>query len=98
MCKKKKTMVAEGFTQREGINDTEKFSLVVRMTTVKCVITVAVKRRWTPDQLDVNNAFLHEWLHEVYMTPPKGLVFSNPREVLEPKVQWIFVFTYFCAI
>ena len=73
-------LVAKGFTQKYGIDYEEIFAHVACLTSVRCLITMAVVCCWSLYQTDVKNAFLNGDLHEeVYMQPPPGYPHSGSQ-------------------
>lgn len=82
----KARLVAKGFTQREGIDFHETFSLVVNFTTAKSLVALVVKHNWDIHQFDVSNAFLLGDLHEeVYMKLPPSHAIDSPSLVCRIK-------------
>lgn len=74
----KARLVARGFKQRHGLDYSELFSPVVKPTTIRIVLSLALNHGWCIRQLDVQNAFLNGVLDEkVFMQQPPG--FEDPN-------------------
>jgi len=74
----KARLVAKGFHQRPDIDYKETFSPVIKPTTIRIVLNLAVTNGWSLRQLDINNAFLHGTLTKaVFMSQPPGFTDSS---------------------
>ena len=71
----KARFVARGFSQKEGIDYEETFSLVANNTTIRSIISLASVLGWKLHQMDVNTIFLNGDVEEqVYIEQTDGFV------------------------
>lgn len=71
----KERLVVKGFSQKEGIDFTEIFSPVVKMSSTRVIVGLVATLDLECEQLDVKNAFLHgELEEEIYMVQPEGFI------------------------
>ena len=69
----KDRLVVKGFTQKKGIYFDEIFSPVVKMTSIRTILSLVVVEDFHLEQLEVKTTFLHGDLEEeIYMQRPQG--------------------------
>lgn len=82
----KDRLVAKGYHQVHGVDYLDSFSLMAKIVTVRLLIALSTFRGWPLHQIDINNAFLHGYLHEdVYMLPPDGYTKAAAGQVCHLK-------------
>ena len=75
VIKNKSRLVAQGYTQVEGIDFDETFALVARLESIRILLAIASHLNFKLYQMDVKSAFLNGMLQEeVYVEQPKGFV------------------------
>ena len=69
----KDRLVVKGFSQKKGIDFDEIFSPVVKMNSIRTILSLVAIEYLHLEQLDVKMAFLHGDLEEeIYMQQPQG--------------------------
>jgi hypothetical protein len=64
----KTRFLAKGFQQVHGINYDETFAPMAKMDSIQLDFGIAATRKWEVHHMDVNNAFIHDYLEEkIYM-------------------------------
>lgn len=75
VCSYKARLVAQGFSQKTGIDYDETFSPVVRFESVRSLLALAAQHNLYVHQMDVSSAFLNgELSEELFMTQPECFI------------------------
>ena len=79
----KARLVAQGYTQKEGLDYDETFSHVVHSESIRSVISLACKEGLKLHQMDVTTAFLNGELDQViYMKQPEGFAVDGQEHLV----------------
>ncbi|CAM8910271.1 unnamed protein product [Rhodiola kirilowii] len=78
ITRNKAHLVAQGYTQIEGIDFDETFSPVAQLETIRLLLALACHLKFKLFQMGVKSAFLNVFMNEeVYVAQPKG--FEDPH-------------------
>ncbi|XP_075657613.1 uncharacterized protein LOC142627619 [Castanea sativa] len=78
VVRNKSRLVAQGYTQVEGVDFDESFTLVARLESIRILLSIACVMNFKLYQIDVKSAFLNGLLNEeVFVEQPKG--FQDPH-------------------
>jgi hypothetical protein len=79
--KYKVRLVAKSYSQVEGIDFGEIFSLVSKLTSIRFLLCVVSTFDFEIEQMDVKTSFLHGDLEEkIYMKKPEGYAVKGKKE------------------
>ncbi|KAH9672319.1 hypothetical protein KPL70_017676 [Citrus sinensis] len=77
----KARLVAKGYSQKAGIDYDEVFAPVVRLETIRLIISLVAQNKWKIFQIDVKSTFLNGFLEEeVYIEQPLGYVVKGQED------------------
>lgn len=79
----KSRLVAKGYSQRQGLDFEETFSPVVRFSSIRTLLALAIQKDMIVHQMDVVTAFLNGELdEEIYMQQPDGYQVSGKENLV----------------
>ena len=81
--KYKARLVEKGYSQVEGIDFGEIFSLIAKLTSIRFILSLAATFDIEVEKMDVKTTFLHADLdQEIYMKQPKGFTVKGKKELI----------------
>ena len=76
----KEIFVAQGFSQKEGIDYEETFAPIARYTSIRIVLALASNMKWKINQMDVKMKFLNGLFEEeVYIKQLQGFKINDQK-------------------
>ena len=76
-------LVAQGYTQAQGIDYHETFAPVARFGSIRTLLAIAAKQKMFVHQMDVHTAFLNEKLDEdIFMSQPEGFEVEGKEDMV----------------
>jgi len=82
----------KGFQHREGIDFTDIFSHVVKLTTIRSVLNIVAAEDLHLKQLDFKLAFLYCDLEDIYIMQPQGYIILGKEHLvckLKKRATWL---------
>jgi transposase InsO family protein len=81
LVKRRARLVAQGFSQRHGVDYFDTYAPVVRYPSLRALFSLAAQHDWEVHHMDVKSAFLNADLEEtVYMRQPEGFVVKGKED------------------
>ena len=79
----KARLVVKGYSQRKDIDYAEIFSPVVKLTTIRILLSIVASENLHLEQMDVKTTFLHGDLdEEIYMQQPEGFAALGKKHMV----------------
>ncbi|KAJ3474391.1 hypothetical protein NLI96_g12482 [Meripilus lineatus] len=87
----KARLVAQGFTQTYGVDYTDTFAPVAKLTSIRTILALAARNDWEIHQMDVKSAYLNGTLDEViYMRQPEGFIEPGKEHLVAQLIKTIY--------
>jgi hypothetical protein len=77
VVRNKARLVAQGYSQVEGLDSGKTFSLVARLEAIRILLAFVTSKGFNLYQMDMKSAFLNGVIQEVYVRQPQG--FKSPK-------------------
>lgn len=79
--KLKSRLVARGFEQEYGVNYFDTYAPVVKNSSVRLLMSIAVQKRWKVEQIDIRNAYVNSAIDtDLYIEQPEGFIWEDKKK------------------